>query len=170
MLITPATPQDAHGIATAQVRSWQAAYAHILSPEFLNALSIDQRTSQWQDILQKQASRTLVARRPEGIAGFVSVGPWRDEPASDHHGEIWALYALPQAWGRGVGRALMEAAVHELRSQGRETVWLWVLSQNERGLRFYERFGFQAVPGSAKSFELGGRLVEEVCLRLAPRP
>lgn len=168
MNISPATLEDAYGIATAQVRSWQAAYIDILSPEFLDSLSIERRTSQWQDILQKQESHTLVAHRPEGIAGFVSFGRWRDEHANDRQGEIWALYALPEVWGSGVGQTLMDAAVRELRSQGREAVLLWVLSKNDRGVRFYERFGFKAVPSSSKSFELGGRQVEEVCLCLEP--
>ena len=68
--------------------------------------------------------------------------------------------------GSGVGWALLDAAVRELRSIDRRTVLLWVLSKNDRGVRFYRRFGFKAVPSGSKLFELGGRQVEEVCLRL----
>jgi ribosomal protein S18 acetylase RimI-like enzyme len=168
MNIAPATVDDALGIATVHVRSWQAAYINILSPDFLNGLSVERRAAQWQDILQKQESQTLVAHQPEGIAGFVSFGQWRDEQANEHQGEIWALYAAPQAWGSGVGRALLAAAVQELRAVGRRSVLLWVLSKNDRGVRFYENFGFRAVPDTSKLFELGGRQVEEVCLRLEP--
>jgi ribosomal protein S18 acetylase RimI-like enzyme len=168
MNIAPATLGDALGIASVQVRSWQAAYVNILSSEFLAGLSIEQRTARWQDILQKQESQTLVAHQADGIAGFVSFGHWRDENANERLGEIWALYAKPQVWGSGVGRALLEAAVQELRAIGRRSVLLWVLSKNDRGIRFYESSGFKAVPGSSKLFELGGRQVEEICLRLEP--
>lgn len=166
MNIVPATLDDALGIATVHVHSWRAAYANILSSEFLNGLSVERRAAQWQDILQKQESQTLVAHHSEGIAGFVSFGHWRDERANEHQGEIWALYAAPQVWGSGVGRALLDAAVRELRTVDRGSVLLWVLSKNDRGVRFYESFGFRAVPGGTKLFELGGRQVEEVCLRL----
>lgn len=166
MRIAPASIEDVHGIATVHVRSWQAAYVDVLSAAFLGALSIERRAAQWREILQKQESRTLVAHQADGIAGFVSFGHWRDHPADTRRGEIWALYARPEAWGSGVGRALTDAAVRELRAQGRETVLLWVLSRNVRGVRFYESFGFQAVPGTSRLFELGGAQVEETCLRL----
>ena len=168
MNIAPATLTDAPQIAAIHVRSWQVAYSGILSSEFLDSLSTERRTAQWQDILHKQESQTLVAHLPEGIAGFVSYGHWRDEHASELQGEIWALYAKPEAWGSGVGRALLGAAVRELRSLGRQSVLLWVLAKNTRGVRFYENFGFKPVHGSSKLFELGGRQVEEVCLRLEP--
>ena len=170
MKIDLAGSEDAHGIAAVQVRSWQAAYVDILRQEFLESLSIERRTVQWQDILQKQESQTFVARRPEGVVGFVSLGRWRDEPASDRLGEIWALYVQPEVWGSGIGRALMDEAVRELRSQGRGDVRLWVLSRNLRGVRFYQRFGFREVPGSSRQFELGNREVEELCLRLSQDP
>lgn len=168
MSIVPATLDDALEIATVHVRSWHAAYAGILDSAFLNELSIERRAAQWQDSLRKQESRTLVARQAEGIAGFVSFGRWRDEHANGHQGEIWALYAAPQVWGSGVGRALLDAAVRELRAVDCRSVLLWVLRKNDRGVRFYESFGFRAVPGSSKVFELGGRQVEEICLRLEP--
>lgn len=168
MNIAPATPQDAPGIASVHVRSWQAAYAGILGLEFLDSLSIERRAAQWQDILRKRESQTLVACQPSGVEGFVSFGHWRDEHATPDQGEIWALYAKPEVWGTGVGRALLDVGVRELRSLGRHTVNLWVLSKNERGLRFYEAFGFKPVQGSSRFSELGGRRVEEVRLRLEP--
>lgn len=168
MNISPAVLQDASGIAGVHVRSWQAAYAGILSSEFLDGLSVEARAAQWQDILSRQASQTLVARRTDGIVGFVSLGGWREDPGAADHGEIWALYATPEVWGTGVGWALLDAAVRELRALGRRSVSVWVLGKNERAVRFYEAFGFRPVPGSPKLIDLGGRRVEEVCLRLAP--
>lgn len=168
MNITPATPEDSESIAAVHVRSWQAAYAGILKPEFLAQLSVQQRAERWRDILQKAESQTLVARSESGVVGFVNLGRCRDEGASSDQGEIWALYAQPEVWGQGVGRALLQRAIHELRALGLSTVSLWVLSRNQRGVRFYEACGFKEVPGSAKLFELGGGQVEEVALRLQP--
>jgi ribosomal protein S18 acetylase RimI-like enzyme len=162
--IAPATPDDAEAIATVHVRSWQAAYADILAAEFLAQLSIAQRATRWRDILQKADSTTLVARREADVAGFISLGRCRDEGAPADQGEIWALYAAPQAWGQGVGRALLESAIDALRATGMKSVLLWVLGQNERGIRFYERCGFTPVAGSARLFELGGRQIDEVAL------
>lgn len=161
-------PQDAPGIATVQVTSWQAGYGHIFSAEFLSTLSIERRTTRWQDILHRRESQTLVARTGAGVAGFVSYGPWRDAADDPRQGEIWSLYVAPESWRSGVGRALLQAAVAGLRAQGRTAVLLWVLGENERGIRFYGCCGFQPVPGSSRQIELGGRSVAEICLQLAP--
>jgi ribosomal protein S18 acetylase RimI-like enzyme len=45
---------------------------------------------------------------------------------------------------RGVGRALMDAAVARMRELGYEQATLWVLDGNERARRFYEKHGWRA--------------------------
>ncbi len=166
MNIVPATVDHATAIAAVHVQSWQAAYAGILGAEFLQSLSVSDRSRSWNDILTKDESRTLVACRENEVLGFVSYGRCRDEGASEVQGEIWALYAQPQVWGQGVGRALLEEAVHELRTLGRDVISLWVLRQNHRAVAFYEAFGFQRASGPEKLIELGGRKVQEICMRL----
>jgi GNAT superfamily N-acetyltransferase len=169
MDITPATPDDADAIASVHVRSWQAAYAGILAPAFLAGLSIPRRADQWRDILARRESHTAVARSAAGVTGFISFGAWRAEDAGPTQGEVWALYAQPESWGQGVGKALLQWAVQALRADGRHTVLLWVLRRNQRGLRFYRSCGFEEVADSAQLFDLGGTQVEEICLRLDHR-
>ena len=166
MNIVPATQEHASGIARVHIRSWQAAYAGILDQEFLSQLSVEERALRWEGILQKQESKTLVALRDDKVVGFISYGHWRHEPASSEQGEIWALYAEPQSWRQGIGRALMAQALLDLRVLGYVDVSLWVLGRNERGVSFYKSCGFSQVEGSETQLELGGRQVEEICLRL----
>lgn len=167
--IEAAQLDHACGLARVDVRSWQAAYAAILAPDFLAALSEPDRARRWREILQQtgSASQTLVALSDaNAVLAFVSLGPCRDDGAPTEQGEIWALYADPDAWDQGLGRALLMRALDELRARGFRAVSLWVLSDNLRGRRFYEACGFAPVAGSAKRFELGGREVEEICYRL----
>lgn len=56
--------------------------------------------------------------------------------------ELAALYLDPAAWGKGVGGALMDAALADLRERGFAEAVLWVLEGNERAIRFYERAGW----------------------------
>ena len=166
MEITPAAFEDVLGIATVQIDSWQAAYGEILDAAWLAAQSdrdkADDRTTRWQSIIAAKASQTAVSRHEGCITGFVSFGKCRDEGAASSQGEIWALYVAPPAWGQGTGRALLAHAKFQLRAAGFSAVSLWVLSANHRGIKFYEACGFERVIGSEKSFELGGRQVEEV--------
>ncbi len=161
MNIRPAILSDAHAIATAHVRSWQVAYAHLLSADFLASLSVEQRAEQWREILQANESGVAVAESGGEVRAFVSFGRCRDEQAPDHRGEIWALYAMPSAWGTGLGRALLTHAVAALQDQGYRETSLWVLSGNKRGVRFYRTAGFRPSAGSETVFALGGTQIEE---------
>lgn len=81
-------------------------------------------------------SQTLLASQDGCVVGFINFGKCPDEGTSQDQGEIWALYVEPSVWGQGVGRALLEQAVQQLRSSGYGSTSLWVLSQNKRGIIF----------------------------------
>ena len=59
--------------------------------------------------------------------------------------EIRRIYALQEYIGKGVGKALMEAAVHEARQHGCDTIWLGVWEKNPRAIHFYQKWGFKEV-------------------------
>jgi ribosomal protein S18 acetylase RimI-like enzyme len=76
------------------------------------------------------------------------------------------LYALPRVWGMGAGAALLRAALVDLAAAGHDACALWVLAGNARGLAFYRRAGFAEAEGSRQAFEIGGRQLDEVQMRL----
>jgi GNAT superfamily N-acetyltransferase len=53
-------------------------------------------------------------------------------------GELDALFVVPDLWGRGIGKALVDAATHEARKRG---YTLWVTA-NPTARTFYEKCGF----------------------------
>jgi GNAT superfamily N-acetyltransferase len=73
------------------VRSWQAAYAHVLPAERLAELSVERRARQWRDW------PPLLAESGDVVVGFVSVGASRD---ADADGELFAIYVDPDHRGR----------------------------------------------------------------------
>ena len=52
------------------------------------------------------------------------------------------MFAVPAAWGSGVGSALMTAALDDLRERGYSEATVWSFADNERANRFYERHRF----------------------------
>jgi len=148
------------------VRTWQAAYPGLLPDEHLDALDVARWTAGWQRLLtgERPRSATLVAVADERVVGFVDVVPSRDDDAAADAGEVTSIYVLPTAWGTGAGRALMAAAVDSLRSEGFRAVTLWVLRDNERARRFYERAGW-TLDGARKDDVVAGVPVTEVRYR-----
>lgn len=55
------------------------------------------------------------------------------------------LFVAPQARGRGVGTALLDAIAQEARARGYREVRLDVVEENLRARQLYERLGYRAV-------------------------
>jgi len=151
MLIRPATPADAHGIAVVHVRGWQEAYRGLMPQPVLDDLSITDRAEGWRQILSARErgeepegarSHALVAVDPatDRILGWATYGEPREDGA--HQGELWGLYAHPDLWSRGIGHALLDAVEDALRADGAGSAYLWVLEGNDRAATFYERHGW----------------------------
>ena len=162
MEIRPARIADAAGIADVHVRTWQAAYPHVFGAERLAGLDVEARAERWARVLRDGES-VFVADEEGRVVAFVSVGPAQDD---DQVGELYAIYALPEAWGTGAGRTLIRAGVQALREGGYPAAILWVLEDNPRARRFYEREGWE-LDGAEKEDDFLGVRVAEVRCRLA---
>jgi ribosomal protein S18 acetylase RimI-like enzyme len=146
IVVRHARLQDAPSIARIHVEAWRAAYRGLVPDEVLDGLSVKQREQLWRQMLAADKGRLVfVAGGGDEIAGFCgAVTPARGTDAGEGIAEIGAIYVSPCCWRTGLGRALMEAAVAELRAGGWRSLQLWVLAGNDRAKQFYERLGFEA--------------------------
>lgn len=147
----PATPDDAEGIASAHMRGWQVAYKGIVPDEFLDAMVLADRIERWRGNLEATelpnglpAPTDYVAEVDGHVVGFANVGVFRNEADNAHAGELWAMYVHPDHWGTGAGYALMQATMDQFERDSIRTGYLWVLEDNDRARRFYERQGWSA--------------------------
>jgi ribosomal protein S18 acetylase RimI-like enzyme len=104
-----------------------------------------------------------VAESDGRVVGFVAFGPDRDE---DGHGELYAIYVLPEHWGGGSGRELLTAAKEGLTEAGYPDMRLWVLAENTSARRFYERMGLTP-DGTTQTWTPRGTTAELPELRYA---
>jgi GNAT superfamily N-acetyltransferase len=161
VIVRRARLEDAAAIAEVHVRTWQAAYEHVFGAERLAALDLDARTRRWEAWLTA-GENTSVAVAAGRVVAFVWVGPSREAP---DEGELLAIYALPDAWGSSAGRELMAAGLAALREFGFAEAILWVLADNPRARRFYEREGWHTDGGLKREAFLDVE-VEEVRYRI----
>src|SRR5215469_5026885 len=148
-LVRPATAADSDAIGLVHVRSWQAAYLGKIPQGYLDGLDPAERSAMWRRIMVRESPSRggiLVAiAESGGVTGFVSFGPSRDSDTDPLvTGEVFAIYAAPDAWGSGTGRALMGSAVADLARLGYADAILWVLDSNDRARRFYALAGWEA--------------------------
>ena len=88
------------------------------------------------------ADRIVVLLAGEGPEGFALL---RFHPSLYSRGlecYLAELYVVPDRRGRGLGRALMEAAVEEARGRGADYMFLGTSEDDVAARGLYERFGF----------------------------
>jgi GNAT superfamily N-acetyltransferase len=168
VVIRAGSAADAAQIAAVQREGWFAAYEGIIPVEIINRVTTPDhgarvrqtfRTRPWQRMLVAVAADEegpVQEGEPTafGIVGYASFGPETDvlsapwpHPLTTHGedgsvAELYALYVRPVWWSTGTGRALMERVLARTSELGYRSITLWVLRDNLRARRFYERAGF----------------------------
>lgn len=136
--------------------SWKYAYKDIIPQEYLDSIP----TGRWADSMGKAGMNNLILIEKEKMIGTASFCRSRWEKYSDY-GEIVSIYFLPDYIGKGYGRLLLNKCMEELKQYGFSKVLLWVLEDNHRARKFYEKNGF-VYSGVFMDDKIGGKNVREV--------
>ena len=128
------TDDEIKGKAFVHWKAWHEAYPGLVSQRYLDAMTLEKcekMAYSWLDNL-------IVAKEKGRVIGFVGYGDRGDE--APDIGEIFALYVLSEYYGKGVAQQLMKAGLQHLANYPQ--ICLWVLKENKRAIRFYEKCGF----------------------------
>jgi len=159
--IERARPPDAGPLARVYVETWRSAYAGLLPDRVLVAMQTSVHEARFGRWIAQQSDRQfiLVARVPKaGVVGLCNAGRARGRPQTE--GEVYLLY-VDQDWqNRGIGRALLQAALRGLRAGGYRRAMLWVLADNPSRF-FYEAAG--GVRAAERTERLWGTDLPEIC-------
>lgn len=144
-VVRDATIDDASTIARIRIETWRVAYRGMVPDEVMARFDIareaDRRALHWDERHADPRGAELIAEVDGEPVGWAASGPSRDgDPRS--WGELYAIYALPGAWSRGVGHALITEVESRLRGAGFRRAHLWYLDGNERAASFYDRHGW----------------------------
>jgi GNAT superfamily N-acetyltransferase len=117
------------------------------------------RTLRWREQLVGDAE-VYVAEVDGDVVGFITGGPIR-EPIEGYDAELYAIYLLQSAQGRGIGRSLLKALSGSLLRKGLTGMIVWVLEKNP-SKHFYEKSNAQLVTSASKNIQIGGMTLTEV--------
>jgi tRNA dimethylallyltransferase len=123
---------DAEAAFQVQRRASLAGLEHIYPPArypFPDA-AVRER---WRETLADGRAAVFVAENGEGIIGV----------AAAKDGWLEGLYVVPEHWGGELATRLHDEAIHALAAAGTDEARLWVLEDNARARRFYERRGWR---------------------------
>lgn len=159
LTVRDADVDDAEAIAAVHVAAWRTTYRGMLPDDFLDGLEHAGYEARWRRVIAEGSNRVYVAADGREVVGFASGG--RERAGEDGFaGELYAIYVLQEAQGRGHGRRLVQAVVRGLREMGLADMIVWVLRDNAGARRFYERLG--GVYVRAQPITIGSALLQEV--------
>ncbi|TGE38154.1 GNAT family N-acetyltransferase [Desulfosporosinus fructosivorans] len=142
MEIRKATIDDVKDISRIYALSWKFAYKGIIPQAYLDELKEDHWESVFVDWIKDNVLTAEIVFENGKPIGCVAYGKSRDKSLPDC-GEIVSLYLLPEYFGKGYGNKLLDSALSDLKESGYESIYLWVLKDNPRARRFYEKNGIR---------------------------
>lgn len=169
-----ATTADAAAIATIRADSWRAAYDGLMPAAVLAEATGPASVRAYTEFLTARSCAGVLVAEPQPpgpsghqVIGFASFGPERDaagqlgpppeaSPSGTAAGELYAIYVQPAYWSGQAGWQLLTEVVSQATAQRYTSLSLWVLADNLRARRFYERGGFAVTGESQVLDDLGG--------------
>jgi GNAT superfamily N-acetyltransferase len=163
--VRPATLRDAKAIAELHHTAAREAFKSLITDVALPLPPIEKRQAFWREAIEYSEPQVYIALDADKVVGFVGFDRSRDKGTPPTMGEIWAIYALPVFWGRGVGLALWDAAREGLQEEGCTHVSVWLPIASDRAMRFHELAGFKRELNTAKTVPMGPIKIEEIRLK-----
>ena len=142
-----AKAEDAAAIAALSIEVWLGTYLrHGISRFFADYVLAEFTADNIAAILADPAEHVIVSDNTEGIDGFIRVTRGATAPvAGCSSTEIATFYVQPRHHGKGIGTALLRAALDHAQGTGAQAVWLATNAQNTPAIDFYLRHGFTYV-------------------------
>ncbi len=154
-VIRKAKISDKEAIAGIYVNSWKFAYKGIVPQDYLDSLSIKKYLKRLEDKTQLDEFLLESFRQ---VIGLVKIIDCRDADKQSC-AEIQTIYLLPEFIGQGYGSILLKWLIEYAQSVGYKNIIVWVLTENTRARKAYERVGFQK--DKVKLVTIGGAELKE---------
>jgi GNAT superfamily N-acetyltransferase len=160
--VRPAKPGEGARLSEIYLSSGRAAWARHLSP--IGLTGVTSPAEDWERWISDPDLIVLVAERRDQAVALALLCRSTD-PDSDpaRVALLDRLYTEPASWRRGLGRALLDAAMDELRERRFLEATLWTAEWNtSRG--FYEATGWK-LDGATREKTFAGSTFTELRYR-----
>ncbi|MFY0692138.1 MAG: N-acetyltransferase [Paracoccaceae bacterium] len=138
--IRPAAPEDASAIC--------AIWNPIIRDTTITFTTREKTAGEIAEMIVhcKAANRQfLVAQEEAGrVTGFATVAPFRGGPGYARTLEL-SVHLVPEARGKGTGRALIAALEKDAAAQGIHSLISGISAENPDAIAFHERLGFREI-------------------------
>ena len=163
--VRPAHTADSAALALIGATTFLETFAGVLAGDAIVAHCARAHVPQaYADYLAGGASAWLTELGPGNAPiGFALLTAADLPGAREGDVELKRIYTLSRFHGRGIGAALMDAALDAAKAaKGAERLLLGVYAGNSRAIAFYRKQGFE--PIGERRFDVGGTLYDDIVL------
>lgn len=159
--LRPCTEQDVNALALVGAATFLETFAGVLDGQAVIAHCGQAHDPDRYRQLFQLGCRIWIAEVEPGRApvGYVVVGPCLLPIARPGELDVKRIYVMQRWHGKGVGAALMQAAIDYARSDGQERLIVGVYVGNARAQAFYAAKGFEQF--SQRTFSVGPKTYED---------
>ena len=130
--------KDTKTLAHIMISAWRSAFRGILSDDIIEQYTqFEPCAAMFSQILESGIGAMYLAKLDSQPMGLLY---WLPESGTD--ARIEALLTIPDAGGKGIGTALMEQAITDIRASSFTSAHVWPFAENHRAQRFYQKHGF----------------------------
>jgi len=122
--------------------NWKSIYAGYVNPNLLNTAGCRDRAIALKNDFNRQRLLEYVWEENNHILALLSIGNTADlDKLGDF--EIWRIYIVSEAQGKGIGKQLLTYAESYAKEKGYTEIVIWAFKNNKRAIMFYQRYGYQ---------------------------
>lgn len=142
MIIRQLSKEELTNVQSIALRTWPSTFANILSPEQIGYML------NWMYDLkmletQLESGHTFILIEESGVElGFAG---FELNYAEGPKAKLHKIYLLPEAQGKGAGKALILEVAERARKAGQKSLLLNVNKYNQKAIDFYLKMGFQEI-------------------------
>lgn len=127
-------------------------------------LNVDQEVKVLESIINHPKQIMIVAIANDEIVGLANLsGQTRERIA---HQARLAISVRKDYWGKGISSQLMNSLINFAKEIQIEVITLEVFSNNIRGIKLYEKFGFEHIGEFKKFAKINGEFVDAKLMNL----
>jgi RimJ/RimL family protein N-acetyltransferase len=138
-----ANKEDVDTLALINSKSALQGYKGIIPDDYLkDKFSYERLRERLYKELNEGTTTSCIIYKDDIPVGMQTFARDDDKERDDSEIDIWRIYLLPEYWGQNIGKEFIDWGVKELKRKGYKKVALWVVEENARARKFYEKSGF----------------------------
>lgn len=135
--------EDADTIAMIYSKSFQQAFKGIIPDDFLKEkFAYERLKDRLSKELNEGTATSCIMYKDDIPVGMLTFAKDDDKERDNLEIDIWRIYLLPEYWSQNLGIEFIDWGIKELIAKGYKKVALWVVEENIRARKFYEKVGF----------------------------